>query len=46
VERIDSPLPSLQQHATENLTPDNSPRMFPYTVGETKGPAEQEGKQH
>lgn len=44
VERIDSPLPADGQHATENLTPENSPRMFPYTVGETKGPAETRGK--
>jgi assimilatory nitrate reductase catalytic subunit len=44
LERIDSPLPAAEQHATENLTPANAPKMFPYTVGETKGPAETHGK--
>jgi assimilatory nitrate reductase catalytic subunit len=44
LEPIDSPLLPDGQRATENLTPANSPRMFPYTVGETKLPAEAHGK--
>jgi assimilatory nitrate reductase catalytic subunit len=44
LERVDSPLPSAPQRATENLTAENAPRMFPYTVGETKGRAEKHGK--
>lgn len=45
IERIDSPLPSIEQHATENFTAANAPKMFPYTVGETKGPAETHSKE-
>ncbi|MEO7004252.1 MAG: formate dehydrogenase subunit alpha [Acidobacteriaceae bacterium] len=36
LERADAPLPTGPQHATENLTPQNAPRMFPYSIGETK----------
>lgn len=45
IERIDQPLPATPQSATENLTPEKAPRMFPYTVGETKAQPEQVGKE-
>ena len=45
IERIDTPLPSSPQHAIENFTAENAPRMFPYTVGETKTPREKHGKE-
>jgi assimilatory nitrate reductase catalytic subunit len=43
IERLDSPAPETPQFATENFTPDNAPKMFPYTVGETIAPPEKEG---
>jgi assimilatory nitrate reductase catalytic subunit len=30
----------------QNYTPESDPKMFPYTVGETKTPVAQEGKAH
>lgn len=45
VERIDAPLPTTPQQATENFTAENAPRMFPYTVGETKAPPEKHAKE-
>ena len=38
IERLGAPAPS-GEGPRENLTPDNAPKMFPYTVGETKDPA-------
>ena len=39
VERLDAPPGAAgSAGATINLTPADAPRMFPYTVGETKGP--------
>ncbi len=32
--------------AVANFTPETAPKMFPYAVGETRGRAEQEGKQY
>jgi len=46
LERIDSPMPATRQKAKENLTPENAPRMFPYTIGETKLPPEKQGNPH
>jgi assimilatory nitrate reductase catalytic subunit len=36
VERLDQPEPSDSQAPLAQFTPESSPRMFPYTVGETK----------
>jgi len=36
LERAGSPMVELPGQATENFTAANAPRMFPYTVGETK----------
>lgn len=44
LERVDSPMAELPQQATENFTAANAPRMFPYTVGETKASPEKSGK--
>ena len=38
LERVSSSMSPLPQQATENFTAANAPRMFPYTVGETKSP--------
>jgi assimilatory nitrate reductase catalytic subunit len=32
--------------ARNNFTPETTPKMFPYSVGETKAPPEKEGKTH
>lgn len=45
VERLDAPVPSGPRRATENFTPETAPKMFPYTVGETKAPPEKHGKE-
>jgi assimilatory nitrate reductase catalytic subunit len=37
VEKLSTLPEPLAGGATENLTPENAPRMFPYAVGETKG---------
>ncbi|HEX5439234.1 MAG TPA: nitrate reductase [Gemmatimonadaceae bacterium] len=36
VEKLATSPPPLAPSATENLTPDNAPRMFPYAVGEIR----------
>jgi assimilatory nitrate reductase catalytic subunit len=42
VEPLNTPIPTTTRGPKENLTPENAPKMFPYTVGETKSPAEQD----
>ena len=44
VERLDAPPSPGAEGPRVNLTPENAPKMFPYTVGETKAPPEKEGK--
>jgi len=44
VERVDEPGRDYAEPPTVNFTPDTAPKMFPYAVGETKAPAEAEGK--
>lgn len=36
LEKLGGPPAAVQGKPTENLTPDNAPQMFPYTVGETR----------
>lgn len=43
VEKVDAPIPPPQA-AHVNFTPANAPKMFPYTIGESRTPAEEEGK--
>ena len=40
VERLDTAGGAEGQHARENLTPENAPKMFPYVNGETRTPSE------
>ncbi len=44
VERLDQPERALGEGPRENYTAANAPKMFPYTVGETKAPREAEAK--
>jgi assimilatory nitrate reductase catalytic subunit len=44
VEKLDGPPGPPDGSARENFTPQTAPRMFPYAVGETRAPAESEGK--
>ncbi len=44
VEKLDQPEPSITDGYTVNFTPEDTPKMFPYAVGETKGPAERKAK--
>jgi assimilatory nitrate reductase catalytic subunit len=44
IERVDQPERELGEAPTINYTPVTAPKMFPYAVGETKAPAEVEGK--
>jgi assimilatory nitrate reductase catalytic subunit len=44
IERLDQPERAPGEAPTINYTPDTAPKMFPYAVGETKAPAEVEGK--
>jgi assimilatory nitrate reductase catalytic subunit len=46
LERIDAPRQPDGQGPRVNLTPANAPKMFPYTIGETKAPPEKEGNEH
>ena len=46
VERLDAALPERTSGPRENYTPESDPKMFPYTIGETKTPAAQEAKQY
>jgi assimilatory nitrate reductase catalytic subunit len=52
VEKLAAPLPAVTEvgpsrlGATANLTPEHDPKMLPYTIGETKTPSSQEGKQY
>jgi len=50
VEKLDAPVPAERTDGTNgttiNFTPDTAPKMFPYTVGETKGQPEKEAKQY
>lgn len=46
VEKLSTPIPADPGKARENLTPENSPKMFPYTIGETKGMPEKKGKEY
>ena len=43
VERLDAP-PGPDGRARENFTPETTPKMFPYAVGETKAPAGRDAK--
>jgi assimilatory nitrate reductase catalytic subunit len=43
IERLDVPVGPAQS-PRENFTPANAPKMFPYTVGESRTPPEEEGK--
>ena len=45
IERLNAPAEPAGR-ARENFTPETTPKMFPYAVGETKAPAEQAGKAH
>ncbi|HST90342.1 MAG TPA: molybdopterin dinucleotide binding domain-containing protein, partial [Ktedonobacterales bacterium] len=40
----DAATTAITSGATENFTPANAPKMFPYAVGETKAPPEKAGK--
>ena len=45
VEKLSSPeIPLTGTGFTLNHTPEDAPKMFPYTVGETKGKAEKNAK--
>ena len=44
IERIDAPPAPSPEGPRVNLTPENAPKMFPYTIGETKTPPEKAGK--
>jgi len=44
VERLDQPERALGEPPTINYTPETAPKMFPYAMGETRAPAEAEGK--
>jgi assimilatory nitrate reductase catalytic subunit len=44
IERLDQPEREYDEPPTVNYTPETAPKMFPYAVGETKAPAEVEGK--
>jgi assimilatory nitrate reductase catalytic subunit len=43
IERIDAPPEPTAEGPSVNLTPESAPKMFPYTVGETKQSPEKEG---
>jgi assimilatory nitrate reductase catalytic subunit len=44
IERVDQPQQADRRLPIEHFTPENAPRMFPYTVGETKDQAKREAK--
>lgn len=44
VERLEVPRVTAAEGARANYTPENSPKMFPYSVGESTSPTEEEGK--
>jgi assimilatory nitrate reductase catalytic subunit len=44
VERLDQPERAFGEGPTINYSAETAPKMFPYAVGETKAPAESEGK--
>ncbi len=44
VEKLTTPVLSAAGEGTENFTSENAPKMFPYTVGETKQPAAKDAK--
>jgi assimilatory nitrate reductase catalytic subunit len=44
IERLDQPQRALGESPTINFTAETAPKMFPYTVGETKTQPESEGK--
>jgi assimilatory nitrate reductase catalytic subunit len=46
VERLDAPVMEEMRPATENFTPETTPKLFPYVVGETTAPSETSGKAH
>jgi assimilatory nitrate reductase catalytic subunit len=46
IEPLDAPAAASTENAQQNFTPEMAPRMFPYTVGETKASPEQEGKKY
>jgi assimilatory nitrate reductase catalytic subunit len=46
VEALDTPAAASPGDAQQHFTPVTAPRMFPYAVGETKAPPEQEGKRY
>ncbi len=45
VEKLDTPVSSSKiEEGTENFTPENAPKMFPYTIGETKDQSSKNAK--
>ena len=45
VEKLAAPMhPAGSNGFVTNFTPENAPKMFPYTVGETKAPSEKDAK--
>lgn len=44
IERLDAPAPARAEGPRANFSAETAPAMFPYAVGETKQPAEVEGK--
>jgi assimilatory nitrate reductase catalytic subunit len=44
IERADQAQQAHTRLPVEHFTPENAPRMFPYTVGETKDQASREAK--
>lgn len=46
VERLGAPAEDIGTTARRNYTPERAPKMFPYTVGETKARPEREGRAH
>jgi assimilatory nitrate reductase catalytic subunit len=46
IDRADAPVGTDGGGAQVNFTPESNPKMFPYAVGETKGPSEKGGKRY
>ncbi|HEU5229739.1 MAG TPA: molybdopterin oxidoreductase family protein, partial [Ktedonobacteraceae bacterium] len=44
IEKLDQPEAPTPDGYTVNFTPEDTPKMFPYTVGETKGQTERKAK--
>jgi assimilatory nitrate reductase catalytic subunit len=46
IERLDAVVPDEPGHARINFTPESTPKMFPYTIGESRSKVEQEAKRY